>query len=44
MPCGYPANASDIEMRMGQGFTVFVMSWGENGFATIDVGRRASGR
>ena len=44
VPCGYPANASDIEMRMEQGFSVFVMGWGDNGFATIDVGRRASGR
>ena len=42
--CGFPANASDIEKRIEQGFTVFVMSWGENGFTTIDVGRRASGR
>lgn len=42
--CGYPANANDIEMRLGQGFTVFVMSWGESGFTTIDIGRRASGR
>ena len=42
--CGYPANASDIEIRMNQGFSVFVMSWGEGGFETIEIGRRASGR
>ncbi len=42
--CGYPANAGDIEMRMAQGFSVFVMGWGEAGFTTIDVGRRAAGR
>jgi len=42
--CGYPANESDIEMRIEQGFSVFVMSWGEAGFRTIDVGRQASGR
>lgn len=42
--CGYPANANDIELRMRQGFSVFVMSWGEGGFTTIDIGRRASGR
>lgn len=42
--CGFPANADDIEKRIEQGFTVFVMSWGENGFSTIDIGRRASGR
>jgi 4-hydroxy-2-oxoheptanedioate aldolase len=42
--CGFPANANDIEMRIEQGFTVFVMSWGDSGFTTIDIGRRASGR
>ena len=42
--CGYPANATDIEMRMKQGFSVFVMQWGENGFKAIDVGRKASNR
>lgn len=44
IPCGYPANASDIEMRMQQGFSVFVMGWGESGFATVDLGRRVAGR
>ena len=42
--CGFPANENDIEMRIEQGFSVFVMSWGESGFRTIDVGRQASGR
>jgi len=42
--CGYPANANDIEMRMKQGFSVFVMQWGEAGFKAIDVGRKASNR
>jgi 4-hydroxy-2-oxoheptanedioate aldolase len=42
VPCGFPANTSDIEMRMAQGFSVFVMSWGENGFTTIDIGKSAS--
>jgi 4-hydroxy-2-oxoheptanedioate aldolase len=42
--CGYPANESDIEMRIEQGFSVFVMNWGEAGFRTINVGREASGR
>jgi 4-hydroxy-2-oxoheptanedioate aldolase len=44
VPCGYPANASDIETRMKQGFTVFVMNWGDAGMKTIDIGRKASGR
>lgn len=44
VPCGYPANASDIEMRMKQGFSVFVMNWGDAGFETIDIGRKIAGR
>jgi 4-hydroxy-2-oxoheptanedioate aldolase len=44
VPCGYPATADDIEMRMNQGFTVFIMGWGEQGFSAIDIGRRLSGR
>jgi 2-keto-3-deoxy-L-rhamnonate aldolase RhmA len=42
--CGYPATENDIEMRMKQGFSVFIMNWGEAGFRAIDIGRRASGR
>ena len=42
--CGIPANARDIEKRIKQGFSVFVMGWGEDGFETVDIGRRASGR
>lgn len=42
--CGYPANANDIEMRMKQGFSVFVMGWGDAGFKAIDVGRRVGNR
>jgi len=44
VPCGYPANATDIEMRMQQGFSVFVMQWGEQGFKAIDIGRRIADR
>ena len=44
MACGYPARAEDIEMRMKQGFSVFVINWGEPGFKTIEIGRRAAGR
>jgi len=44
VPCGYPANANDIETRMKQGFSVFVMQWGDAGFKAIDIGRKASGR
>jgi 4-hydroxy-2-oxoheptanedioate aldolase len=42
--CGYPANANDIEMRMTQGFSVFVMNWGDAGFKAIEIGRQVSGR
>jgi 4-hydroxy-2-oxoheptanedioate aldolase len=44
VPCGFPANASDIEMRMKQGFSVFVMNWGEAGFKAVETGRQAAGR
>ena len=44
VPCGYPARAEDVEMRMKQGFSVFVIGWGDNGFKTIEIGRRLSGR
>jgi 4-hydroxy-2-oxoheptanedioate aldolase len=44
VPCGYPANAEDIEMRMEQGFSVFVMGWGDRGFETVEMGREAAGR
>jgi 2-keto-3-deoxy-L-rhamnonate aldolase RhmA len=42
--CGYPARAEDIEMRMKQGFSVFVINWGEPGFKTIEIGRKVAGR
>lgn len=42
--CGFPANPNDIEMRMKQGFSVFVMNWGEAGFKAIDIGRKAANR
>ncbi|HEX9564203.1 MAG TPA: aldolase/citrate lyase family protein [Gemmatimonadaceae bacterium] len=42
--CGYPANANDIEARMQQGFSVFVINWGEQGFRAVDIGRRVAGR
>jgi 4-hydroxy-2-oxoheptanedioate aldolase len=42
--CGYPASATDIELRMKQGFSVFVMNWGDQGFKAIAIGRSAAGR
>jgi len=44
VPCGFPSNASDIEMRMDQGFSVFVMGWGDSGFATVEMGRSLARR
>jgi 4-hydroxy-2-oxoheptanedioate aldolase len=44
LACGYPASPDDIEMRMRQGFSVFVMNWGDAGFKAIDIGRRAGNR
>lgn len=44
VPCGFPANANDIELRMQQGFSVFVMNWGDAGFRTVEIGRKAAGR
>ena len=44
VPCGYPATANDIEMRMKQGFSVFVMNWGDPGFKAIELGKKAAGR
>jgi len=44
VPCGFPATPNDIEMRMKQGFSVFVMNWGEAGFKAVELGRAAAGR
>jgi 4-hydroxy-2-oxoheptanedioate aldolase len=43
--CGYPASANDIEMRMKQGFSVFIIqAFNENGFRAVEIGRKAAGR
>ena len=42
VPCGYPASERDIEMRMRQGFSVFIIGWGDAGFRAVDIGRRAA--
>ena len=43
--CAYPASATDVEMRLQQGFSVFVIQqWNEAGFKTVEVGRKAAGR
>lgn len=42
--CGYPAGLDDIEKRMQQGFSVFVIGWGDNGFKTVARGRMLARR
>ncbi len=42
--CGYPASATDIEKRIQQGFSVFIIGWGEAGFRAVDIGKKATGR
>ena len=44
VPCGYPANEKDIEMRMQQGFSLFIIQWGDAGFRAVDLGRKTAGR
>ena len=45
VPCGFPANTPDVmEMRMKQGFSVFVINWGDAGFKAVDIGRAVGGR
>ncbi|MGE3277062.1 MAG: aldolase/citrate lyase family protein [Vicinamibacterales bacterium] len=44
VPCGFPASERDIERRMKQGFSVFVMGWGDSGFKTVEMGRQLAGR
>lgn len=42
--CGYPAGEGDIEARMKQGFSVFIIGWGDAGFRAVEIGRRVAGR
>jgi len=42
--CGYPATENDIETRIKQGFSVFIMNWSDAGFRAVDIGRKAAGR
>lgn len=45
VPCGFPANTPDVmEQRLKEGFSVFVIGWGDNGFRTVEAGLKASGR
>ena len=42
--CGFPASATDIETRIKQGFSVFVMNWGDAGFKAVEAGRKLARR
>lgn len=44
VPCGYPATETDIETRIAQGFSLFVINWGDPGFRAVDIGRRVTSR
>ncbi len=45
LACGYPSNASDIEMRMKQGFSAFIIqSFSDAGFKAVEIGRAVGGR
>jgi 2-keto-3-deoxy-L-rhamnonate aldolase RhmA len=45
LACGYPVNERDVEARLKQGFTVFIIQqWGDGAFRTVDLGRKAGGR
>lgn len=44
VPCGFPAGPTDIEMRMQQGFSVFVSQFNETGMQAVAVGRQAAHR
>ena len=44
LACGFPAREKDLELRMKQGFSVFVMNWGDAGFKTVELGRKTAGR
>jgi 4-hydroxy-2-oxoheptanedioate aldolase len=48
VPCGYPATVDNIEMRLKQGFSVFVISsdWTPDnaGFKAVQLGRKVAGR
>jgi len=46
IPCGYPANNWDdpkvgMDVRMKQGFSVFVSSWGDAAFTAVQNGTKA---
>lgn len=44
LACGIPASPDNIEMRMAQGFDVFVMGWGDSGFETVRAGKKLASR
>ena len=45
LACGYPARADDIEMRIKQGFSAFIIqSFSDAGFQAVQLGRAATGR
>jgi 2-keto-3-deoxy-L-rhamnonate aldolase RhmA len=45
VPCGFPiSRPADMERRMKEGWSVFIINWGEQGFAAADTGRAMAAR
>jgi 2-keto-3-deoxy-L-rhamnonate aldolase RhmA len=45
LACGYPANQNDIESRLKEGFSAFIIqSFSDAGFRAVELGRAAAGR
>jgi 4-hydroxy-2-oxoheptanedioate aldolase len=46
LPCGYPSNQNDIESRMKEGWSAFIIQAGftDAGFKAVELGRAAGGR
>ena len=45
LACGYPANQNDIESRMKEGFSAFIIqSFSDAGFKAVELGIAAGGR
>jgi 4-hydroxy-2-oxoheptanedioate aldolase len=45
VPCGFPiSRPADMQRRMNEGWSVFIINWGEQGFAAADTGRAMAAR
>lgn len=45
VPCGFPVgNPAVMQRRMKEGYSVFIINWGAQGFAAADSGRALAGK